>query len=161
MATECNERNHLGANLDSYSMRKEVINMPWTWNTLIKWRVYWASMLTGLCIVLLIKNWYMYTNKNWRFKIGKSIIEGVLLVAFAVWIPAFLVVYSSMWLTQRIDRPAIRTAASILAGIGLTVLGGRFLEALVIMGCFGIELLSRDFLSYYREHREQRLAQAA
>jgi hypothetical protein len=123
---------------------------------MIKWKLYWATLVAALLGVLFLKNRKMYADKTWKWQTSKSLIEGTLLVLSAVFMPVFLVVYGSTWITQGIKRPAIKVGVSCLVGTVLMLTVGSFLELLVLLGVFSIELISSDFLNYLHDSRTQR-----
>ncbi|MGC1580447.1 MAG: hypothetical protein WA766_03135 [Candidatus Acidiferrales bacterium] len=127
----------------------------------MKWKLYWAALVAALLGVCYFKNTRNYRNKTTTWKAGKSLIECGLLVLAAAFAPILLAIYGSMLITQKIQRPAIRVGVGFLTGIGLTLLLSSFLELVVLLGVFSIELLSGDFLGYWQERRDKRLERVA
>ena len=74
----------------------------------LKWYLYWIGLIGALFGLLFFKNSRGYMDKTRRWYLGKSIIECILLVMAAMWMPAILVVYCSMYFVQWIKRPAFR-----------------------------------------------------
>jgi hypothetical protein len=122
----------------------------------MKWILYWCGLIAALFSVLWFKNKKSYTDKTKQWQFGKSIIECILLVLAAAFMPAILVVYASMYFTQWIRRPAFRIGAGFIIGTILMMTLGWALELLVLAGCFAINLISDDFLSFMEERRIKR-----
>ena len=122
----------------------------------MKWYAYWTALVAALFGVVYFKNIRTYRDKTRYWQLGKSIIESILLVIAAAFMPAILVVYGSMYLTQNIKRPAIRIGIGFFVGTALMMTIGWALELLVILGAFAINLISDDFLGYLQERKLQR-----
>lgn len=122
----------------------------------MKWILYWIALIASLFSVLLFKNRRSYTDKTKHWQLGKSIIECILLVLAAAFMPAILVVYASMYFTMWIKRPAFRIGAGFIIGTVLLMTLGWALELLVLAGAFAINLISDDFLSFMEERRVKR-----
>jgi len=127
----------------------------------LKWYIYWTILVSVLLGTLYTKNHLNHKNRTWHWNAGKSLIECGLLVLAAAFAPILLAIYGSMLITQKIQRPAIRVGIGFLTGIGLTLLLSSFLELVVLLGVFSIELLSGDFLGYWQERRDKRLERVA
>jgi hypothetical protein len=122
----------------------------------LRWGLYWAALVAALFGVLIIKNQKTHHDKTRHWQMSKSIIECILLVLAAAFMPAILVVYSSMYFTQWIKRPAFRIGAGFIIGTILMMTVGWALELLVLAGCFAINLISDDFLNFLDERRMKR-----
>jgi len=123
---------------------------------MIKWRLYWIALASALFGVLFWKNSRFYLNKTRRFQIGKSFIEWIMLVLASIWAAPLLSIYGAMYLTKWIKKPAIKTGATFGISILLMLLLNGFLELMLLLGVFSIELLSLDFLTYLKERQDQR-----
>ena len=122
----------------------------------MKWYIYWAALVSCLLGVLYTKNKKMYSDKPRQWYIGKSLIECVLLVIAAAFMPAILVVYASMMITKNIQRPAFRIGVGFVVGTVLMMTMGWILELLVLVGAFAINLVSDDFLGFMAERKQKR-----
>lgn len=127
----------------------------------IKWYAYWAVLVSGLLGLLYWKNSSNHKNKTWKWNAGKSVIEGIMLVLSAAFMPAFLVIYGGMWCTRRIEKPAIRAGVGFAVSIGLMLMLANFLEFVVVLGVFAIDLIATDFLAYWYEAKTKRKEIAA
>ena len=121
-----------------------------------RWRIYWVGLIAALLGLLWFKNKKYYPDKGWRWTGGKSILECLGLVVSAIYMPALIVAYASIWLTRNIKHQYIKLAASVIVSIPLMLMGNLLLEGLIIIGAFAIELLSSDVIRYYRERRNKR-----
>jgi hypothetical protein len=121
----------------------------------MKWYLYWVGLVSALFGVLYWKNNRAH-NKPRRFVLGKSSIECVMLVLASIFMPAILVVYSSMYFTRWIKRPAFKIGAGFIVGTILMTTVGWALELLVLAGAFSINLISDDFLSFLEERKMKR-----
>lgn len=55
-----------------------------------------------------------------------------------------------LWLTQRLSHdPVWKTTTSVIAGISLAAIGGWFLEVLLIVGVFAVDLISGKFIHHW------------
>ena len=69
----------------------------------------------------------------------------------AIFCPPLLIAYSVLWLAQFVsDEPIWRTTFSVLAGIALAAVGGWFLEAVIVIGLFAVDLVTGRFLNHWR-----------
>lgn len=125
---------------------------------MVRWKMYWIALISALFGVVLWKNYRLYNEKTRRFKLTKTLIEVPALILSAAYLPALLVVYGSMWVANKFKRPAIKTLIGFAVGTVLMIMGGYFLEGLVIVGVIGIELLSHDVLEIYDQRRVKRIA---
>lgn len=121
----------------------------------MKWISYWFILISALFGILIWKN-KAHRDKTRRWQISKSIIECILLILAACFLPAILVVYGSMFLTQKIQRPSLKIGVGFVLGTVLMMTIGWALELLVILGAFAINLISDDFLGYLQERKLQR-----
>ena len=122
----------------------------------IRWFLYWTLLCSALAGVLLWKNNKFYPTETKQWKAGKSAIEFVMLILATTFLPAILVVYSSMFFTKGIKRPGIKIGAGFLVGTILMMSVGFALELLVLAGAFAVNLISDDFLSLMEERRIKR-----
>jgi hypothetical protein len=122
----------------------------------MKWILYWTGLFGALFGALYWKNSRGYVDKTRRWYLGKSLIEGIMLVSAAAFMPAILVVYASMWMVSYIKRPALKIGAGFVIGTLLMMSVGWALELLVLTGVFAVDLISDDFLGYMEERRIKR-----
>jgi hypothetical protein len=119
---------------------------------MFKWRLYWASVITGLFGVTIFANRRRYKTKPWTFVLGKSVADCSIVGLLAMFCPSLLIAISVMWIAERISPKAIwSTIVSVLAGIGLGAIGGVFLEALLVIGSFASHLVSREWLANWHK----------
>jgi len=121
----------------------------------LRWYAYWVVLVGSLFGVLYWKNNRSH-NKPRRFVLGKSTIECVMLVLASIFMPAILVVYSSMYFTRWIKRPAFKIGAGFIVATILATTLGWALELLVLAGAFSVNLISDDFLGFMEERRVKR-----
>jgi len=122
----------------------------------MKWSLYWTALISLLFGALYTKNYFNHKDKTIQWNLGKSIIECVLLVLAVAFMPAVIAIYGSMWITKGIKRPGFKILVGFSVGTALMLIMGWALEILVLIGVFGIDILSDDFLSFIKERREQK-----
>jgi hypothetical protein len=122
----------------------------------MKWYLYWLTLITALLGILWYKNRRYYPTRTKKWNAGKSLIEGGLLVMAAAFLPAILAVYGGYWVTQRIERPAYKIGVGFFTSIVMMLMLTNFLELVVLIGVFAIEIVSSTFLEHLREQKEKR-----
>lgn len=124
----------------------------------MKWYLYWATLITALLGVLWYKNRHFYPKQTKKWNAGKSLIECGLLVLAAAFMPLILTAYGGYWVTKRIARPGYRIAVGFCTGILMMLMITNFLELVVLIGVFAIEILTGEdgFLGHLEERRLQR-----
>jgi hypothetical protein len=122
----------------------------------MKWHAYWVGLVSLLFGALYFKNIHNHPDKTGQWRLGKTAIECILLILAAAFMPAILVIYASFYFTRNIKRPGFKMVAGVAIGTSLMMIVGWALEILVLIGVFSIDLLSNDFLSYYKERQEKR-----
>ena len=119
-------------------------------------RLYIAAA-AGIALLLSLAYWknsFSYKSKPRNWRIGKSIIDCVLVVLSALYLPALLVGWCVMWLTRPIRRRGIQITLAVIVGIALASIGGVALEILCILGIFAVDLLTgkQGLHGWYHQH---------
>lgn len=123
----------------------------------MKWKAYWAALISALFGVVLWKNYRYYKDKSTKFKVAKSTVETALIASSAAWMPGILIVYGSAWATKPMERkPYIRMGLAAVASVFLILASTFALELLVLIGVFSVELLAVDYLRYVEERKIKR-----
>lgn len=116
-----------------------------------KWHAYWAALTAAMLAVNLWRNRRKYRAESWLWCMGKSLSDTSLVCLLAIFCPPLLIAYSVLWLAQFVsDEPIWRTTFSVLAGITLAAVGGWFLEAVIVIGLFAIDIVTDRFLHHWR-----------
>lgn len=116
-----------------------------------KWHAYWAGIAAAMLAVNFWRNRRKYREESRRWCVGKSVVDTSLVCLLAVFCPPLLIAYSVLWLAQFIsDEPIWKTTFSVIAGISLAAVGGWFLEVVLIVGLFAIDLVTGRFLYHWR-----------
>ena len=116
-----------------------------------KWHAYWAALAVAMLAVNLWRNRRKYHAESWLWCTGKSLADTTLVCLLAIFCPPLLIAYSVLWLAQFVsDEPIWRTTFSVLAGITLAAVGGWFLEAVIVIGLFAIDLVTGRFLNHWK-----------
>lgn len=127
----------------------------------MRFKLYWAALVSALIGVVYWKNHRMYRDKSRKFKLVKTGIESSILASAAAWLPAFFVVYGTAYTTKPLEkRPYIRMGVAAVVGITLMVSMTYVLELVVLLGVWAIELLSQDFIAFMKERRDARTNKA-
>ena len=72
--------------------------------------------------------------------------DAALVSLLAAFCPSLLIAYCVLWATQFIPGDSvIKTTCSIVAGLSFTLIGGFFLEVLLVLGVFAIDLVTGKF----------------
>jgi polyferredoxin len=131
------------------------------------WLAFWAVAITIVGGLLFWRNTKRYRLKSAVWRMGKSIVELLILVALAAFLPALLIAWIVLWICKPIKRPWARAIVGVVSGIGLALCSHVALEILVILGAFGIDLKTGahegGFMNCWRKakNREKSLASAA
>lgn len=130
------------------------------------WIVFWTVAVASVGGLLFLRNTKKYRQKSGVWRIGKSTIELLLLCLMATCLPALLIAWICMWICKPIKRPWVKATVGILSGVTLGFCSHFALEALVVLGAFGIDLKTGNqdggFLQHWRRaaKREEEIAAA-
>lgn len=114
------------------------------------WKLYWAALFGSLFAVCLWRNNRLYRDKSGMWKAGKAFLDAAIVALLAAFCPPLLIAYCVLWVTRRIPGSAIvKTTISVLAGLTFTLIGGFFLEVLVLIGTFAIDILTGEALRFW------------
>jgi hypothetical protein len=92
-----------------------------------------------------------YRGESKLWVAGKSVVDTSLVCLLAIFCPPLLIAYSVLWLVQLVsDDPIWKTTFSVIAGISLAAIGGRLLEAVLVVGLFSIDIVTGRFLHHWR-----------
>jgi len=116
-----------------------------------KWHAYWAVLAAAMLAVNFWRNRRKYRGESRLWVAGKSFADTSLVCLLAVFCPPLLIAYSVLWLVQFVSEdPLWKTTFSVVAGISLAAIGGWFLEAVLIVGLFSIDIVTGRFLRHWR-----------
>lgn len=121
-----------------------------------RWFLYWTALVSMLLAVLYIKNKKMYIQHDKTWYISKTVIECIMLILAAAFLPALLVIYTSVYITRKIKRPAFKIGAGFAVGVLLMPILTWALELVVLAAAFSVNLISDDFLEALHERRAKR-----
>src|SRR5450759_2770171 len=111
------------------------------------WKVYWGALLASLFAVSLWRNHRKYQERSRWFRLGKAFMDAALVSLLATFCPPLLIAYCVLWATQFIPGDnVIKTTCSVVAGLSFTLIGGFFLEVLLVLGVFAIGSRDREVL---------------
>jgi hypothetical protein len=89
--------------------------------------------------------------------LGKAFMDAALVSLLATFCPPLLIAYCVFWATQFIPGDSvIKTTCSIIAGLSFTLIGGFFLEVLLVLGVFAIDLVTGKFLHHWKTVNQTR-----
>lgn len=119
----------------------------------MKWRVYWTSLILLLLGVSLLYNKRKYPDKSTFWLLWKSAADCGL-IGFLAWLcPALLIAFISMWVLEHVKTDSIlKTIAGVLTGLGLSALAGWFLEVILLLGIFGINIFTSKWLENWKRY---------
>jgi hypothetical protein len=106
-------------------------------------RLYIATSvaIAALFAISVWKNHVCYGFKSWTWQIVKSVIDTTLVVASALYSPAFLVSWSVAWFSRPFVKSGyMQLTIGVAAGILFHSIGGIALEVLCITGIFSVDL---------------------
>src|ERR1019366_4845714 len=116
-----------------------------------KWHVYWLSLAATLLAVNVCINRRRYRGESKTWCFGKSLVDTTLVCFLAAFCPPLLCAYVVLWSVQYVSaEPVWKTTFSIVAGIGLAAIGGWFLEGVILLGLFAIDLVTGRFVHHWR-----------
>ena len=116
-----------------------------------KWHAYWIGLAGAMLAVNFWRNRRKYRGESGWWCFGKSLADTTLVGLLAVFCAPLLIAYSVMWLVQFVsDEPIWKTTFSVIAGVSLAAVGGWFMEAVVIIGLFAIDLVTGRFLHHWQ-----------
>lgn len=124
---------------------------------MLKWKAYWITLFAILGAMLYWKNYKFYRDKPRYWLWIKTIVEGCMLVLCSIYAVPLLILYACMWLTKPIKKPVLKATVGFFLAIPLMIFGSVALELLIIIGVFGVECLSGEFLMYINERKDKRL----
>jgi hypothetical protein len=103
-------------------------------------KAFWAAMIAILGGLLFWRNTVRYRHKSGFWRIGKSALEMVLLVATAQFLPGMLIAWLVLWATRPIQNGWLKTVVGVVSGITFGFLNNIFAELLVLFGVFAVEI---------------------
>lgn len=107
-------------------------------------RLYLA-MTAGIVILYSLcvwKNTISYGFKTIQWRLVKSAIDCGIIVLAALYLPALLIGWCTMWLTRPITKRGVQITLAILLGVAFGTIGGVALEALCLLSVFAVDLLT-------------------
>lgn len=125
-----------------------------------RWYLYWLVLFGGLLGLLWYKNRQERSDRPWQWIGLKSLVELGVIALSAFYLPAILVLYVTNWAVMKVFKDpnhrllvmGITLACSIVLGIIATFA----VEAVMLLGIFGIGCVSNEFLHLLAERRTQR-----
>jgi hypothetical protein len=118
-------------------------------------KLYWTALFSSLFAACLWRNHRLYRQRSWFWKTGKAIFDAAIIGLLAAFCPPLLIAYCVLWITRWIPGNAVvKTTISVLAGLTFTLIGGFFLEALVLIGTFAIDILTGDVVRFWETTKE-------
>ena len=121
------------------------------------WKVYWGALFASLFTVSLWHNNRKYKERSRWFRLGKAFMDAALVSLLATFCPPLLIAYCVLWATQFIPGDSvIKTTCSVVAGLSFTLIGGFFLEVLLVLGVFAIDLVTGKFFHHWTTAKQQR-----
>ncbi len=119
------------------------------------WRAYWGSVGLLLFGIRLYFNHRQYPAKSRAWKGFKAAVDSSLTCLMAAFCPALLIGYCGLWIARQfkgdgLSKTIVVTTASVVLGL----VGGWFLEVLLIIGVFGSDLVTGKLLfdSPWKKH---------
>lgn len=103
-------------------------------------KAFWAAMLAALGGLLFWRNTVRYRQRSGLWRIGKSALELVLLIATVQFLPGMLIAWLVLWATRPIRNGWLKTMVGVFAGITFGFLSNIVAELLVLFGVFAVEL---------------------
>lgn len=107
-------------------------------------KAFWAAMIAALGGLLFWRNTVRYRHKSGLWRMGKSILEMVLLIATAQFLPGMLIAWLVLWATRPIQSGWLKTLVGVITGIFFGFMSNIFAELLVLCGVFAVELKTGD-----------------
>jgi hypothetical protein len=121
------------------------------------WKVYWGALFASLFAVSLWRNNRKYRERSRWFRLGKAFMDAALVSLLATFCPPLLIAYCVLWATQFIPGDhVIKTTCSVVAGLSFTLIGGFFLEVLLVLGVFAIDLVTGKFFHHWTTAKQPR-----
>jgi hypothetical protein len=122
----------------------------------MKIKAYWGALGACLLGASLFWNKQQYPERSWLWIVGKSGVDLALLVVLTAVLPALVLAYSCIWTMDQLgphlpkDR-ILRVTVAIITTTGIAWLGGIFLEALLFIGVFAMDLVTGRIWTLYRQ----------
>ena len=121
------------------------------------WKVYWGALLASLFAVSLWRNNRKYQERSRWFRLGKAFMDAALVSLLATFCPPLLIAYCVLWTMQFIPGDnVIKATCSVVAGLSFTLIGGFFLEAILFVGVFAVDLLTGKFFHHWTTGKQPR-----
>lgn len=121
------------------------------------WIAFWVGLVAGLLGLILWKNWKFNRLESWRWIGLKSVVDFVLILCSAIWLPPLLIAWAGVWITRPIKHPALRATVGVTAGILFAICAAEALEVLALFSIFSIDAVTGQdgFLRNWRLAGEQ------
>lgn len=108
-------------------------------------RKLYIARIVGLLALFSLAYWknsFSYPSKPVRWRIGKSCVDWILVVASAIYMPAFLIGWTVTWLVRQVHSRGIQVSLAIFFGIIFGSISGIALEILCVLGIISVDLLT-------------------
>ena len=109
----------------------------------VKWYSFLAIGIASLLGISIARNWFAYKQKPGKWRIGKSLIEVVLILLIGEWLPAILAGWAVVWATRPVKDPMAKV---VLASVFALVIGTFFMEygfeLVLLLSIFSVDLIT-------------------
>jgi hypothetical protein len=109
----------------------------------VKWYSFLAIGIASLLGISIARNWFAYKQKPVKWRIGKSLIEVVLILLIGEWLPAILAGWAVVWATRPVKDPMAKV---VLASVFALVIGTFFMEygfeLVLLLSLFSVDLIT-------------------
>lgn len=101
---------------------------------------FWIAALAVVGGLLFWRNTKRYRRKSVTWRLGKSVVELLVLILTAAFLPALLIVWLVSWATRPIKTPWLRTTIGVLTGVLFGFVSNVAVEVLVLLGVYCIDM---------------------
>lgn len=129
-----------------------------------KWILFSSIGTLVLFVASLVRNYKLYPNRSKIWLTTKSSLDIILILLTALKLPRLLVAWIAYWLTKPVKNNIARISIGVGVGLFLDYLSGGFLEMLILLGAFAIDLVTgREGLFGYidKYDAEEKMRKAA
>jgi hypothetical protein len=117
--------------------------------------------VAALLALAFWKNSRSYPHKSRFWKLGKAVIDTVLVVLMVMYAPAFLLMYVVVGLTSPFKNKVVQATSAFVSILAVTHLAAVVFEAVAVLGVFAVDLLTGQVLARMDKRKQNKLAKAA
>jgi hypothetical protein len=125
-----------------------------------QWKWFWYILWTVLIGSVLTRNIIKYKEQPIIWNLGKSLLDTIVIVVSALFLPPFLIATDVAWIVGFIHKKWLKVAVGIVSGISLGIASAYIMEVVILLGIFGVDNKTgpdNGFIKRWRQVKNEEL----